>query len=64
MSEGLAVCADSNTSDVLEIKKSPDGWTVTVQTTEPDRISVYFKESGETRVISVASAGIHKVDVL
>ena len=64
MSEGLAVCADSNTSDVLDIKKGPEGWTVTVQTTEPDRISVYFKDSGETRVISVASAGIHEIEIV
>ena len=61
MSDGLAVSAQSNTSDVLDIKKSPGGWTVTVQTTEPDRISVYFKDSGETREIALGSAGIHEI---
>ena len=61
MSDGIAVSAQSNTSDVLDIKKSSGGWTVTVQTTEPDRISVYFKDSGETREIALGSAGIHEI---
>lgn len=64
MSEGLAVSVGSNTSDVLDIKKGTGGWTVKVQTTEPDKISVYFKDSGEVREFSVGSAGIHEIKVL
>ena len=63
MSNGLAVCAKANTSDVLDIRKTGDAWTVTVQTTEPDSISVYFKDSGETKEISIDSAGIHKIRI-
>lgn len=60
----FAVCAGSNTSDVLDISRSPDGWTVTVQTTGPDSISVYFKDSGQMREIAVSSAGIHKIKII
>ena len=61
MSGGLAVCARSNTSDILGIKKGPEGWTVTVQTTEPDKLTLFFKDSGATREISIGSAGIHEI---
>ena len=64
MSDGLAVCAGSNTSDVLDISRSSDGWTVTVQATGPDSISVYFKDSGQMREIAVSSAGIHKIKII
>lgn len=61
MAEGLAACAWANTSDVLDIKKDASGWTVTVQTAGPDRISVYLKDSGEAEDIQIASAGIHEI---
>lgn len=63
MSEGLAVCAAANTSDVLDIKKDQRGWTVTVQTAGPDVVSVFFRDSGETREIRVDSAGIHEIAI-
>ena len=63
MSEGLAVCAVANTSDVLDIRKEQCGWTVTVQTAGPDVVSVYFRDSGETREIRVDSAGIHEIAI-
>ena len=61
MAEGLAACANSNTSDILDIKKGPEGWTVTVQTAEPDIVTLFFKDSGVTREIRIGSAGIHEI---
>jgi len=59
--EGLAVCPSSNTTDVLDIVRTEDGWTLTVQTTGADNLLCFERDSDSSGTISLPEAGIHTV---
>lgn len=61
--EGLAIYPSSNTTDVLDIRKTTDGWTVTVQTTGPDTLEYFKKDENGSGVIEISKPGIHSIDI-
>lgn len=60
-SQGLAVYGESNTTDVLSIEKTIDGWTVKVQTTGDDTVRVLNSLSGDESNNEIKGAGIHTI---
>lgn len=57
----LAVMPLSGTSDILCIKETGTGWSVTVQTTGPDILKVMNAATGEIREIRISAPGIHDI---
>jgi len=57
--EGLAVSPESNTTDILDIRKTETGWTITVQTTGADSLSYYTKDGNISGKQTIQEAGIH-----
>jgi len=57
--EGLAVYPESNTTDILEIRKTENGWIVTVQTTGSDTLSYFVKDRNLSENLTISEAGIH-----
>jgi hypothetical protein len=60
--ENAAVMMHANTSDILEIKKDIDKWTIVCQTTGSDKLSIFEGITGKTDVKTIDSAGIHKFE--
>ena len=59
--EGLALRPEANTSDVLSIDKTDEGWKVRVQTTGPDTLHWMNAQTGATGNLALANAGIHEL---
>lgn len=59
--EKLAIVPSSNTTDILEMKKNGDKWKVTIQTTEPEKLTVLNAETGNIQYCKINQAGIHCV---
>lgn len=62
-SAGLAVHPFANTTDVLSIQPTSNGWNVRVQTTGEDQIRCMHAVSGKEQTIDLKGAGIHSVFV-
>ncbi len=57
--DGLALHPQSNTSDILDIARTKDGWTVTIQTTNSDTFDCFRKDGFPSEPIHITQAGIH-----
>lgn len=62
-SAGLAVHPFANTTDVLSIQPTSNGWNVQMQTTGEDQIRCMHAVSGKEQTIDLKGAGIHSVFV-
>lgn len=60
---GLGVYGEANTTDVLAIKKTDDGWNVTVQTTGNDILKFLNAQSGTESCLEISKAGIHTLNI-
>ena len=58
----LAVMAQSNTSDILDIKKEANKTIITCQTTGKDIILIFDARSSRQESREIPSAGIHQVE--
>ena len=63
-SHGLAVYGMSNTTDVLSIEKTSEGWTVKVQTTGKDTVKILNSVSGAETCGQIDGAGIHVLKIM
>lgn len=61
--DGLAAMPESNTTDVLDIKKEGKGWVITIQNTEQDTITLFNAVTGKTNILSLKDAGIHTITI-
>ncbi|MEG1748850.1 MAG: hypothetical protein RR249_04080 [Tannerellaceae bacterium] len=59
----LAVMPDSNTTDILNIKKTKKGWLVTVQNTVTETIRCMNASTGTSQTYRLDTPGIHHVSV-
>lgn len=59
----LAVSPGSNTTDILNIVKSDNGWKVTVQNTEKDTIRCFNTLTGVTTTVSLDNPSVHIITV-
>ena len=62
--DGLAVMPSENTTDVLDIKATKEGWTVRYQTTGADELKCMAAASGKVTSLKANAAGIHEIKVL
>lgn len=60
----LGIMPGSNTTDVLEIKETPEGWSIKVQSTEPDELQIFNAHSGEVKKLDLKKAGIHDLKLM
>ena len=61
--DGLAVMPFGNTTDILSIQQSKDGWNVRFQTTGEDQIRCMNALNGEIVTLQADKAGIFKMKV-
>lgn len=61
--DGVGLMPKNNTTDVLEIKKTANGWNVTVQNTEADTLTVFNSHTGKVESIAIKEAGVHNLTV-
>jgi hypothetical protein len=54
----------SNTTDVLSIEKTSEGWTVKVQTTGKDTVKILNSVSGAETCSQIDGAGIHVLKIM
>ncbi len=54
---------NTNTSDILNIKENAGGWTITCQTTGPDKLIIFNGINGKTEEQTIGSAGIHTITI-
>ena len=59
--QGLALRPEANTSDVLSMDKTDDGWKVRVQTTGKDTLHWMNALTGATGDLAITDAGIHEL---
>lgn len=59
--QGLALRPEANTSDVLSMDKTDDGWKVRVQTTGKDTLHWMNAQTGATGDLAITDAGIHEL---
>ena len=59
--EGLAVMPMANTTDVLDIKGTAEGWQVKVQTTGADTLNCMQASNGITEIVRLDKPGIHEL---
>lgn len=62
-SNGLAIHPGSNTTDVLDICKTGEGWKIVVQNTEKDTIKCFDTLTGETKIYSLDEPAVHIIKV-
>ena len=60
----LAVMPMSNTTDVLEIRRTAKGWKVRYQTTRADALQCMMAETGKTVTLHCDHPGIHEQEVV
>lgn len=61
--KGLALMPGSNTTDILSIEKSAEGWNVSIQNTENDKVSVMNTLTGKTEMIALEKPGVHTLQI-
>jgi hypothetical protein len=57
--DGMAIMPAANTTDILSVTYSEDGWLVKLQTTGKDRFSWFNGLNGLTGQLDIREAGIH-----
>ena len=62
-SEGLALSPKGNTTDVLDIKQTADGWLVTIQTTAADEVAVMLGDVPVSETLAIHEPGIHELKI-
>lgn len=61
--EGLAIMPRNNTTDVLDITRQANGWSVKIQTTEPDEIRVFNAATGACQAKQLTKPGTHDLEI-
>ncbi len=61
--DGIAIMPAANTTDILAVTYSEDGWLVKLQTTGKDRLRWYNGLNGLTGELEIPEAGIHTITV-
>ena len=61
--EGLAIMPRNNTTDVLNITRQANGWSVKIQTTEPDEIRVFNAATGACQAKQLTTPGTHDLEI-
>ncbi len=61
--DGLAVLPGANTTDILSMDSSDNGWTVKVQTTGEDSLRWFNGQTGKSDQLFIHSAGIHIMEI-
>jgi hypothetical protein len=61
--EGLAAMAALPTTEVLDFTRSPSGWTLRVQTTAADTLTLFHAADGRTATRNLPAAGIHSIEI-
>ncbi|MCD7935284.1 MAG: hypothetical protein LUG98_00325 [Tannerellaceae bacterium] len=57
----LGIYPESNTTDILEIKETPNRWEVTIQTTGKDVVHLFNSRNNEQSAFRIIGAGIETV---
>lgn len=61
--EDLAIMPQANTTDILSIEPSSNGWTVKAQTTGEDNLQLFNGHTGVSSHSFIPSAGVHVIEI-